>query len=450
MLITNTSVFDFEDLTLKENVHIVIEGGKIARLITEDTDPAAFKEITDRPGRLPAEGYKEIINGRDKLTVPGLANCHSHTAMSLLRGSAEDINSFDWFNKHIWLYEKNLKPEDVYWGTLLGAAEMLLGGVTFVCDHYFYMDQAFKAYTDAGIRADLGWTVFGQGDNREKEYMSALDFTEKYRDKSETITVSLAPHSPYICPEDFLKDIALHADRENLKLHIHVSEEQWQVDKSLKETGKTPVEYLSDLGIIRKDSILAHAYYSTDKDLKIIREKNALVAHAPKTYMKFGFLKDFLPRAVNAGIRVSFASDGPASNSNFSIFEAARDAALLSKLASGNAEAGRIRDIMPMLSSGYSLLNKGKTGKVKEGYTADLVLIDRNSTGMNPEINIAANLLYSLSDRDIDTVIVNGLPVVKKGELINIDIQEVRKNVNRIKNRMTAADESEPMQVFGT
>ena len=448
MIIKDTSVFNYDELKLTENVHIVIDKNIISRIISQDTERENYKQISDTPVSSLEHKYGKVVNGKGKLTVRGLSNCHSHTAMTLLRGSAEDINSLDWFNKYIWVYEKNLEPEDVYWGTLLGAAEMLLSGVTFVCDHYFAMDNAFKAYKDAGIRADLGWAVFGQGETWEKDYRAALDFIEKYKDKTETITVSMAPHSPYICPKDFLIEAAGYAEEKNLKTHIHVSEKPWQVEKSLKETGKTPVEYLADLGIIRENSILAHASYATDNDLKIIKEHNALVAHASKTYMKFGILTDFLPRAINENVKVALASDGPASNSTLSIFEAARDAGFLSKLSTGNPEKGRIKDIIPLLSSGYSLLGDPNPGRPLKGSKADLVLLNRNSLSMNPEINIGANILYSLSDRDIDTVIVNGSITVSEGRLITINLDSVIKNVNRIKNKMLNTA-GKPMQTYG-
>jgi len=449
VIITDTHLFNFDDLTLNENVHIVIDKSTISQIIKKADAPRAYEEILHTSGKLLKLKYREVINGKNKLVIPGLANCHSHTAMTLLRGSAEDVNSLDWFNKYIWLYEKNLQPEDVYWGTLLGAAEMLLSGVTFVCDHYFAMDNAYKAYKDAGMRADLGWAIFGQGNRWEEEYRTALDFTEEYRGKEETITVSLAPHSPYICPRDFLAETAKYAEKENLKTHIHVSEEPWQVEKSINQTGKTPVEYLADLGVIRENSILAHAYYATDSDLKIIKERKALAAHAPKTYMKFGFLNDFLPRALNEQIRIALASDGPASNSTLSIFEAARDAALLSKLSTGDPEKGKIKDIVPLLSSGYSLLGNGCSGAVAAGSRADLVLLSRKSVSMNPEINIGAGILYSLSDRDVHTVIVNGSVVVSGGGLITINLDNVLKNVNRIKKRMLSAGGTPPLQTFG-
>ncbi len=132
--------------------------------------------------------------------------------MTLLRGAAEDCTVEDWFNRHIWRYERALRPEDVYWGTLLGAAEMLLAGVTCAADHYFHMDRAWEAYRESGMRADLAWAVFGTGEGWERQWAQALEFSRAFAGRDPRLTVSLGPHSPYICPESFLRTAAEAAD----------------------------------------------------------------------------------------------------------------------------------------------------------------------------------------------------------------------------------------------
>ncbi|PIX34207.1 MAG: amidohydrolase [Candidatus Infernicultor aquiphilus] len=451
MIIKNVTVLNFSDLSIHKNVDLLIEGDRIKKIIKKKSiEPDGSGEERQKDSNLKYEGRDdEVIEGADFYVIPGLTNCHSHTGMILLRGCAEDVNSLNWFNKYIWVYEKNLLPEDVYIGTLLGAAEMLLSGVTLVCDHYFYMDKAFKAYQEAGMKADLAWAVFGRGDDQEENFKEAMNFTEKFSGVDKRISISLGPHSPYICPENFLKKVGDISHKTGLKIHIHVSEEKWQVDKSLKEKGKTPVQYLAGIGLIKENSILAHAYWATDRDLEIIKNAGAGVAHAPKTYMRFGFLKDFLPRALKSGIKIALASDGVVSNSSMSIFEAARDAALLAKLSVGDAEKGRIEEIIPLLSSGGKIMGNEKIGEIKEGYIADLVLIKKDSPNMNPAINIFANILYSLSQSDIDTVIVDGKVVVREGKLLTIDVKEVVKEANRIKERLLQRTDEKPMQEFG-
>jgi len=451
MFIKNVTVLNFSDLSIHGNVDLLIEGDRIKKIIEKKAiEPDGFGEERQKDNNFKYEGRDdEIIEGADFYAIPGLTNCHSHTGMTLLRGCAEDVNILDWFNKYIWVYEKNLLPEDVYIGTLLGAAEMLLSGVTLVCDHYFYMDKAFKAYQEAGMKADLAWAVFGRGDDQEENFKKAMNFTEKYSGVDKWISISLGPHSPYICPESFLKKIGDISYKAGLKIHIHVSEEKWQVDKCLKEKGRTPVQYLADIGLIKEKSILAHAYWATDSDFEIIKNVGAGVAHSPKTYMRFGFSKDFLPRALKSGIKIALASDGVVSNSDMSIFEAARDAALLAKMSMRDAEEGRIEQIIPLLSSGWKIMGNENIGEIKEGYIADLVLIRKDSPAMNPTINIFANILYSLSQRDIDTVIIGGKVVVRGGKLLTIDVKEVVKEANRIKERLLQRTDEKPMQEFG-
>jgi cytosine/adenosine deaminase-related metal-dependent hydrolase len=179
-------------------------------------------------------------------------------------------------------------------GTLLGAAEMLLSGVTSVADQYFHMDRAFEAYGQAGMRADLSWAVFGTG-------------------------------------EDW----------------------QEQVEQSLAEHGKMPVKVLRDTGVLRPGTIPAHAYYATNNDLELIRDSDAGVAHCAKTYLKFGDVNDFLPRALAAGVKVGLGTDGPCSNNTLSILEATRDAAFIAKSARDDAEVAPIAEVLPPGASGW-------------------------------------------------------------------------------------------------
>jgi 5-methylthioadenosine/S-adenosylhomocysteine deaminase len=194
MLIRNTSILSLHDLSIRRNVDILIQGPRITRI---------GHGLSDKG---------EVLDGQGFYVIPGLANTHAHTAMTLFRGVAEDVKIEDWFNKHIWVLEKNLTPEDVYVGTLLGAAEMLLSGTTVVVDMYFHMDQAARAFREAGMRADISQGLFGFGDNWKDLYQAALRFSKEYRDYDPRITVSLAPHSPYLCPDELLRDSVAKAE----------------------------------------------------------------------------------------------------------------------------------------------------------------------------------------------------------------------------------------------
>lgn len=463
MIIKNSTIIDFTNFKLIENADIHIEKGIISNIEVKNKN-GKYEDLKfnkkSQNQNLQKNNIKnknnlqntadsfQIIDGTNYYVLPGLTNMHAHVAMTLLRGSAEDVNSIDWFNNNIWKYEKNLNEQDVYYGTLLGSIEMLKNGVTFVADHYFSMDKAYKAYLEAGIRADLAWALFGIGDNSEINFKKAMEFINKYNNKSKMITISLGPHSPYICPENFLKKINKISEEKELKIHIHISEEKWQIEKSIKEKGITPILYLDKLGIIKENTILAHAYYATDEELKLIKKRKAVIAHAAKTYMRFGFVKDLLHRAINEGVKISLATDGPASNGDLSIFEVAKMASLLSKIVTKNAENGKFTDIFPLMFNGLKNIGIVNSGKIKEGNIADIILIKKNSINLNPTINIFTNIIYNISSENIDYVIVDGKVIVYKGKHLYVDTEILLKEVNKIKNRLLKANGS-PMQKFG-
>lgn len=433
MIIKNVSILSFSDLSIQHAMDITVQKGRIIK-IEKNRPSSHFNEL-------------KVIDGTGMYVFPGLTNNHSHTAMTLLRGVAEDVTVANWFNKKVWIYERNLTPRDVYVGTLLGAAEMLLSGVTAVADHYFSMDQAFEAFKVSGMRANLAWAVFGMGDDTEERFERAMDFTREYIGKDERISVSLGPHSPYLCPDDFLKKVVKKSEVFGVPMHIHVSETKEQVERMLKERGMTPVQLLEKTGVLKEGTILAHAYWATDSDLTLIKKRGAGIAHCAKTYMKFGDVNDLLVRALNKGIPVGFGSDGCASNNTIDIFETARDAALLAKCASGDPEKGTIADILPLMTNG-SVMGLGSYGDIIPGAPADLVLIDPSTPNMIPGNSVFADILYSISMRNIDTVIVDGKVVVRKGELVNFNIDDLREEAREIAGRLTSTATGSPIQQY--
>jgi 5-methylthioadenosine/S-adenosylhomocysteine deaminase len=435
MIIKNISILSFTDLTIQKNMDILIEDGRIKSIVSSLSD---FESTSLN---------EEIIDGTDKYIIPGLVNAHAHTAMTLLRGVAEDINVDDWFNKYVWIYEQSLTPDDVYVGTLLGAAEMLLSGVTTVADHYFAMDRAFDAYVKSGMRANLAWAVFGAGPDSEKQLETAMKFTREYNSKNSKIQISLGPHSPYICPEDFLRRVASESEKLNLPMHIHVSETGTQVINSLKTTGMTPIQVLDKTGVLKEGTILAHAFWATGDDLLLIKKRGAGIAHCAKSYMKFGDINDLLPRAVSAGVKIAYGSDGLASNNTADIFETARHAALLAKCATKNPESAKINELLPILTNG-DVVGLKEYGEVKLGALADLVIIDPSTPNMMPGNNIFADILYSLNNRNVDTVIVDGKLVVEKGKLLTIDVEDLQVEALAISQRLVATVSDKPMQSY--
>ena len=438
--IRNVTIPDFFTLSVSKNMTVRIRDGSIES-VSPDVDR----------GYDGSDGFAGLIDAGGMVLIPGMVNMHAHTAMTLLRGSAEDCNALDWFNSHIWIYEQGLTPEDVYIGTLIGGAEMLLNGVTAVADHYFAMDQAWRAYDELGMRADLSWALFGMGDAVEDNLQAALKFNSEFRSKSRLINVSMGPHSPYLCPDDFLKRIVKIAGDENLKLHIHAAEDARQVEISLKERGRTPIEVLRDTGVLQSGgpvTILAHAYYASDGDFKIMADSSCITAHCPKTYLRFGDAHDFLTRALDSGAALSLGTDGPASNSTMNIAEAARLAALMGKSSAGNAEAAAAGQVLPLMFSGGRALGLPDYGAVVPGAPADLVLLDLSTPEMFPGTDIFADILYGLDGRNIHTVIVDGRPLVRSGKLLSVDYRALRSEAAAIAGRLVATEAAAPMQEY--
>ncbi|MBI9104436.1 MAG: amidohydrolase [Spirochaetales bacterium] len=441
MIIRNVNIPDFKSFEIQKSVDIFIKDGTIDKIMPSE------------PGFTEVPVAEHVIDGKGMTAIPGMVNTHAHTAMTLLRGTAEDLNALDWFNKRMWIYEQGLKPRDIYVGSMIGAAEMLLNGVTCVADHYFSMEQAWSAFHQVGIRADLSWALFGMGDEADANYSRSLEFIEDFQDKDPRIKISLGPHSPYLCPDDFLRKVVDAGEKLGLKLHIHVAEDERQMLLSKKERGKTPIEVLYDTGVIQDKgkgagTILAHAYWASDSDMDIIAKCDAGIAHCPKTYARFGDFHDFLPRALSHGLSVGMGSDGPASNSNMNLMEAARLAALIAKGTAGRAEEANLSQVLPLLFGGGKILGLPEYGALLPGAPADIVLLNLSTPEMMPGTNFFADLLYCMDGRSVDTVVVDGKPLVMGGKLMTISLVSLKEEAEEIAVRLVSTKADAPMQTY--
>lgn len=433
MILKNIRILDFSSPSAPGEKSLCIREGLIKGFVSE-----------------PFPGGEDVLDGKGMYCIPGMVNTHAHTAMTLLRGTAEDARPSDWFNKYIWMYEKNLTPQDVYLGTLLGAAEMLLSGTTCVADHYFSMDQAYRAFNESGMRADLAWAYFGFGDNWREKYEQALAFTLEHSGRNSKISLSLGPHSPYLCPDSLLMETARAASDNSLRVHIHVSEEANQLTRSLWDRRLTPIEVLDRTGILAGKTLLAHAYHATARDFTLLSGTDTLIAHCPLTYLRFGDIKGFLAKAIKHGIRTGLGSDGAASNGTMGLLAAARGAALLAKGSAGDAEAGQIQELLPLLTAAGKVLVSPDYGSFKEGSPADLVLINHKSPCFQPENNPFSSLIYCADSGSIDTVLVAGEPVVREGRLLTIDTEGLYREASQRIRRLLQTSGGNPMQNYGS
>ncbi|MEO1666129.1 MAG: amidohydrolase [Chloroflexota bacterium] len=427
LLITNTSVLhvvaDGSEVTVLESQEIVIEGNQITAV--QPTGTANPTEFTD------------VIDAGGKLAMPGLINCHAHVPMVLWRGLAEDASIDRWFNDLMWPLENNLEPEDVYWGMLLGLIEQIEAGVTAVADHYFHLEHAVRAVTEAGTRALLGYAMFGSQGMTKIEETAA--FVEEFRGAADgRIRTIMAPHAPYTCEPDFLRATADVAAQVGVGIHIHVSETREQTIGSLRRYGKTPVQILEETGVLNVPTILAHVTGATSDDINILAEYDAGIAQAVKTYMKLG--KDVGPvlEFDAAGISLGIATDGVVSNSTLNLWETMRLLALSQKSRAQIGEVMPIPKTLAIATHGsakvYGLPDD--IGAVEAGRLADIILIDLSETHHQPLYNVGMSLVYNMQPTDVKTVIVDGRVIMRDRELLTIDKQrvftEVRSRMERL------------------
>ena len=380
------------------------------------------------------------IDAGGMLAVPGMINTHAHVPMVLFRNAGPDLNANDWFNKIIFPLEANLTPEDVYWGAMLGIAEMIEAGITCVADHYFYMDSVARAVEQSGIRANLVWAIFGHEGYHKLE--ETLAFISRWQGEADgRITTWMGPHSPYLCDPDFLSRCAAEAANLGIGSHIHVAETAEQVTLSFDRYNKSPVEVLADTGILDQPVILAHCLYPSETDLEIIADHPAGIAQAPKTYLSLAMGLADLPEYLRHGIPVGLATDGAVSSSNLDLFEQMRLTALTQKHKHRDAEVMNLDTVLDLaFQGGARVLNQPKLGNLQPGFSADLVLLSQKRASAHPIINQAANLVYNLDAADVDTVICNGEMIYLHGEHQTLNKAEILAEVNQRLDRLLTID----------
>jgi 5-methylthioadenosine/S-adenosylhomocysteine deaminase len=426
LLIHGCDVLGFVGAETKINTScdIAIQGGRIVAV-----EPS---------GKLMVEAKSQVVNGKGLLAIPGLINTHAHVPMVLFRGLVEDVPIETWFNDYIWPLEANLTPEDVYWGALLGMAEMIEAGVTSVADHYFFMDEVAQAVETSGIRANLSWAVFAhQGIEKLDE---TCDFIERWQGKADgRITTWLGPHAPYTTTPEFLKETAKRAQNLDVGIHIHVSETAKQVQMSLDEFGITPVQMLWETGVLDNPTILGHCKYATEDDIELLSRCTTGVARAPKTYLKLGSGITSVERLRSKGIAVGLATDGAVSSNTLDILEQMRLLALTEKNMSGNSTLMTVDETLDIAFHGGAnvMQMSDELGDIKPGKLADLVLIRQDNLRTFPRYNPSANLIYSSNSCDVHTVICNGRVLLSDGELLTIDKNKVKQEVTARLERLS-------------
>lgn len=408
---------------LLENHAIGIVGGEIAWVV-----PAA--EVSD------AEKHSaEVIDGTGQVAIPGLINCHTHSAMTMFRNSAEDVVTSTWFNDHIWPMEVNMTARDVRLGTQLAVAEMLLAGVTTFADHYFEMEQIATVVEETGARGFLAQTYFSsQG---EAGIQAAADFAEKWNGAAGgRVTTAMGPHAPYTVSDADLVTTAGHARRLGIRTHIHTSESPGQTTSSLERRGVTPVQVLHDTGIIETGVLIAHGAGIIEEDLRWLTPYSDRVAVAccDKVYLKHAQSGTTPVRMLHdAGITVGVGTDGPGSHNTLDVLESMRFLSLTEKDRHNDATWLTSQHALDLATrqSAAAIGQSGRLGALLPGYRADIALIDTRGPHMQPMHDLAAALVLSVKSSDVSTVLVDGRVVVRDHRLTTLDVEPAIAELNR-------------------
>jgi len=408
-------------------------------LLIEGADIAGLWPAGQRGREIKADN---VLDATGMVAMPGMVNTHTHCAMTLLRGYADDLPLMRWLEDKIWPFEMRLEEDDVYWGALLGIAEMIRGGVTCFNDMYHYYEATSRAVLDSGIRANVSGVLLGFLPDARDRMEAAIEFAAQWNGRGEgRLVTMLGPHAPYTCPSDLLGRVIEGARAAGVGVHIHVSETAQEVQDSLRDFGQTPVARLRDLGIFDLSPVLAaHCVHLTDADIATLAEKRVGISHNPGSNMKLASGIAPLPRLLAAGAIVGLGTDGAASNNNLDMLEEARLAALLHKVHEGDPTAVPARRALEMATrGGAAALGIGdRVGQLKVGLRADLVLLDFRQAHLFPAHDPISHLVYAARAGDVRTVFVNGAPLMLDRELCTLDEETIFAEVSRRLGRLTS------------
>jgi 5-methylthioadenosine/S-adenosylhomocysteine deaminase len=364
----------------------------------------------------------------DAILMPGLINTHTHAAMSLLRGVADDLRLQDWLEKYIFPAEaKNVTPDFVLWGTRLACLEMMLSGTTTFVDMYYFEDRVAQATKEAGMRGVLGETILRFKSPDSATPKDALEYTEKFIQQYRNdplIVPAPAPHAIFTNDDRDLRASRQLANKYGLPVLIHLSETKKENDDAILTRGMSPTRLLDVLGVLDGETIAAHGVWLDDADMKILKAHGTGIAHCPSSNMKLASGVAPVMKLLGLGIPVGLGTDGPAgSNNDFDLMEEMNLAADLQKVTTGDPTALNAEQAITMatiLGARVAGLDK-VTGSLETGKRADLITLRLDRPHAVPLFNVYSQIVYALKGSDVEDVMVNGKPIVREGRSLTLD-----------------------------
>ena len=431
-------------MSSEANWDMLVVGGTVLTM-EPGSEPIRNGAVAVADGRIAAVGPAEellelapsgeVLNAGNCIILPGLVNTHSHLAMTVLRGIADDLPLKQWLEEHIWPVEKeHINREVVRLGTELAAAEQLLAGVTTTTDMYFFGDEVCSVLADAGMRGVVAESLIGFPTPRcatsDEMFQKQRDLIEAYRNHP-LILPSVAAHSPYsVSAIDLVREAEL-AEEFGVPMQIHLSETSWEVEKLLSEKGVSPVAYLADLGVLSDRTVAAHCVHVSPEDIEILVEFETGVSHNPVSNLKLASGVAPVPAMVAAGVKVGLGTDGAASNNTLDLLRDMQLAALLHKGITGDPTVLPARAMLEIATSeGAKVLGlANRIGSLTEGREADIVCIKVDGPHTAPMYDPYSHLVFAARASDVRHVVIRGRIIVRNRALQTLDLDRIEAQV---------------------
>lgn len=382
-------------IVLKNILAVLPEGEKD---VVKETDIYIEGSRIAAIGQKP-EGFIEekVIDGKDRLAIPGLINCHTHSYMSFMRNVADDLSFMDWLFGSIDPIEQKMTDEDTYWGACLAIIEMMKSGTTCFNDMQMNIHQTTRAVKESGMRAVISRGLVGEGDNEAGQMRLSQAYEERDAAKDcDRLTFMLGPHAPYTCDDAYMRIVSEEAKKNHMGIHVHLSESESEIQQIKEKYGCSPIEMADKNGLFDVPAIAAHCVQITESDMDILKEKNVSVVTNPASNMKLGNGFAPVPRMMEKGINVCLGTDGAASNNSLNLFHELSLLTLIHKGVNRTPQCVSAREGLRIatINGAKALGLEKETGSLEVGKKADIAILDLNTPSLTPRNNLIAGLSY--------------------------------------------------------
>lgn len=413
-----------------KNILAILPGEtKDERFTVKTTDVYVKGDKIASVGDAP-EGFQadKTIDGTDRLLIPGLINAHTHSYMSFMRNCADDLSFMDWLFGRVDPIEQKMTDEDAYWGASLAILEMMRCGTTCFNDMQMNIMQTTRAAKESGMRAVISRGLVGSGNDEAGQTRLAQAYEERdaFKDCSR-LTFRLGPHAPYTCDEAFLRIVAEEAAKEQMGIHMHLSESKTEIENCKKDYGCSPIGLAERAGLFEFPFIAAHCVQIDEKDIDILKKHDVSVVTCPASNMKLGNGFAPVPEMTEKGINVCIGTDGAASNNTLNLIHEMSLVTLIHKGTHASPQCISAEDAFAYatINGAKALSLEKETGSIEAGKKADLAILNLNTPSMRPVNNPLASLSYSANGSEVETVIIDGEITMENREIKTMDEERI-------------------------